>query len=358
MGLGVVAAAVAYTFARGDTEPVSADPVEVSQEGGASAAVVIEDAEQRAVMTALFASHPDHRDRLLLFPPSLLTIQPGLGERPLAEALRVADEDMVGLTITNLLGVRIDDVIVLDEEDVIAGLVGPLEVDLQNPYVVVDGEVQRVAAAAGLEPRSPQLVYELITNQGAESESALLLRQGRVWEALLDSIASDDRILTRLLAERSESVRLAMTGVAQDEGRIVAALPVTTAESVAGAGQQVVFDTAQTDEFVQGTFPYLQIAPEPRPVLELLNGNGGVGVTQPVAERLVEHGFRVIKTDNADRTDFPATQIISHGRGNEETAVAIRRLIGFGEVVLELRQPSGVFDVTIIVGNDIAPSGG
>lgn len=357
VGIAVVGAAVGYTFI--DRPPSQETPVEVvtADSTGASGLVIVTDSEGRAASIALFTSHSEERDRLLLFPPSLLTIQPGYGEHQLADSLVIGDENLASLSITNLLGIRIDDVLVVDLATLEGAITDPLEIDLAAPFLVDEGDVQRVAAAAGPEPRTPELIFRLLTDRGIGTESDLLLRQGRVWAAILDAFNEDPGVLDRLIAQRSESVRVAVAGVAQDGDRIVAALPVITAESVGGAGSQVIFDTATTDSFVQSAFPYLQIAPEPRPVLELLNGNGGVGVTQPVAERLVAEGYRVLKTDNADRTDFAVSQVIAHGRENEQTALAIQRLLGMGDVVLELRQPSAVFDATIIVGNDLARNG-
>ncbi len=357
VGFGVLGAAVAYSFIDRSVDPEAPPAVEIDESAGSSALLVVTDDEGRAAATALFASHPTERDRILLFPPSLLTIQPGFGERELADALRIGNENLLAMSVTNLLGIRIDDILILDDATLMNAINEPLDVDLAGPFLVQDGDVQRVAAAAGIEPRTPELIYTLLTDTGSDPESTLLLRQGRVWEAIVDRIASDEEVLDALIGERSESARLAVAGVSQDGERIVAALPVTTAEAVAGAGSQVVFDTAGTQAFVDSAFPYLQIAPEPRPVIELLNGNGGVGVTQPVAERLVAEGYRVLKTDNANRTDFATTQVIAHGRDNEQTALALQRLIGLGDVVLEVRQPSAVFDVTIIVGNDIAQNG-
>ncbi len=64
----------------------------------------------------------------------------------------------------------------------------------------------------------------------------------------------------------------------------------------------------------------------------------------------------MVITDNADRDDYEVTRIIAQGRENQEAAVAIRELIGRGDVSIEVRQPSGVVDVTIVVGEDL-PAG-
>ena len=72
-----------------------------------------------------------------------------------------------------------------------------------------------------------------------------------------------------------------------------------------------------------------------------------------MAEALIESGYRVVFTDNAERQDFTISRVIAQGSDHQEAAVAVQRLLGTGEVFLEQRQPSGVVDLTIIVGSDL-----
>jgi hypothetical protein len=86
--------------------------------------------------------------------------------------------------------------------------------------------------------------------------------------------------------------------------------------------------------------------------VEILNGNGRIGTTGPIAALLVDNGYRVVKTDNADRDDYAESRIIAQGREHQQDAIDVQRMLGSGEVLLELRQPSGIVDLTIIVGRD------
>ena len=103
---------------------------------------------------------------------------------------------------------------------------------------------------------------------------------------------------------------------------------------------------------------FLQLAPESRVRVEVLNGNGLIDTTQPVAALLVEAGFRVVLTDNADRSDYETTLLIAQTLTNQNAAVEARDLLGIGDVSVEVRQPSGVVDLTIIVGQDLPATGG
>ena len=87
------------------------------------------------------------------------------------------------------------------------------------------------------------------------------------------------------------------------------------------------------------------------------DGNGLVGTTGPVARVLVDAGYRVVFTDNADRQDYETSRLVAQGAEHQEAAVAVQRLLGSGDVFLEQRQPSGVVDLTIIVGSDLATQG-
>jgi len=87
--------------------------------------------------------------------------------------------------------------------------------------------------------------------------------------------------------------------------------------------------------------------------VEVLNGNGRIGTTGPIAALLVDKGYRIVKTDNADRDDYAETRVIAQGREQQQNAIDVQRILGSGEVLVEVRQPSGIVDLTIIVGRDI-----
>ena len=57
---------------------------------------------------------------------------------------------------------------------------------------------------------------------------------------------------------------------------------------------------------------------------------------------------------NADDLDFRETRVVGHTVENQDAALAVQQLLGFGEVRIEQRQPSLVVDITVIVGDDFS----
>lgn len=350
--LVIVAAAVvgSWLFLRPD--PAKPNVVDLPAATGASALMVVADEAGRTQSIMLLAASDGAADRALLFNPSLVLTVPGFGEHELGDVARLG-ENLTALAISNLLGVRIDGTVLHDADSFALAVQEPLEVDLPEPLLAREGDVQRVLAAEGSGLRNPDLLATMLTEPGLESESGFLLRQARVWAAVMAEVAADGAFADRLLASAAPLAAQAVNAASQDPDVVVSQLPVDRLDSLGGDDRErFTFDGENSGPLVERAFPYLALATEPRVVVEVLNGNGGVGVTQPVARRLVEAGYHVIRTDNADRTDYGATQIIAQGRQYQEDALAVRELLGVGEVLLELRQPSGIFDLTIIVGND------
>lgn len=353
-GAAIVAGAIAFSWFSLREPAPEPNIVDVPAVTGVSSLLVVEGPDGSAASVILIASHPTEDDRIELVNPSLLVYAPGLGEFEVSELALLGDSDLVSLAVANLLGIRIDAVHVLTRDAYLAALAEPLDVALADPFIVAEGSDERVVAAEGEGLRNAEMLYTLMTEPGTGDESSFVLRQSRVWAAIIEQVATDGTFADVLLEGAPTNTVLAVNGAAQDPNLVLSSLPVTRADVLGGEIEQYVFDGTQTDLVVGRSFPYLQLAPEPRVVIEILNGNGGVGVTAPVAELLVEQGYHVIRTDNADRDDYGQTQIVSQGREFQQAAVDISQLLGFGEVLLELRTPSGIFGVTIILGQDIS----
>jgi hypothetical protein len=136
---------------------------------------------------------------------------------------------------------------------------------------------------------------------------------------------------------------------------VVATLPVERADDT-GVGPALGLVADRIDGFVAERFGHLVLRPAGRPSIEILNGNGRIGSTHAVAAILVRQGFRVIRTDNADTFEYTDTLVVAQGEAAEESAREIVEILGHGLLVLEVRAPSGVVDVSIIVGTDV-PTG-
>ncbi|MDR9450706.1 MAG: LCP family protein [Acidimicrobiia bacterium] len=325
-------------------------------ESGSSTLLVITDRDGRAESIVLLAAHPAGGAEVVLFPPSLLAILPGFGESEIADMVRFNGPPLAGTTVTNLLGARIDAVIHLDGAGFSAAIGGPLTVDLPNPLILPESDGFTVLVAAGSAERDPETLVTLLTNQGDSDQLEWLDRQGSVWRAVLGAIDEDEAIGERLTlgAEGdSETARQTVLAAARDPDLVMTAVPVRRIEAAGGDTERYQLPSSAASAFVSDRFSYLVIRAEPRPRVEVLNGNGRIGTTGPIAALLVDQGYRIVKTDNADRDDFAETQVIAQGLEHQQDAIDVLRLLGSGEVLLELRQPSGIVDLTIIVGRDI-----
>lgn len=352
LALVLVTASITISYLRLRPQEVGPDPVVIAPDVGAAALVVVEvDALPRAIL--LIGASADQPSRLISLPDSLLAIAPGFGENTLSAAYGIGGIDLLSLTIVNLLGVRIDDTFTFTAQEFGALFDEPLEVAISRPFVSEDAAGnQKVAAGEGLQPRTAEMVVRLLTEKGVDNDLDFLFRQGEVWSAVFETIGSRKVIADRVLAGGTTAGIAAITGASQDEALVVSALPAVRVNTLSSGDERYSLDVADAADYAEQTIPYLRIGQQPRLVVEILNGNGGVGVTQPVAKTFVLAGYRVLKTDNAGTLDYPTTQVIAQGRERRADAIAAQGLLGYGEVVLEVRQPSGVVDLTIILGED------
>lgn len=349
------AVVAAWWFDNRPAEDDATPPTVDVPDTGVSALVGITTDDDTLGALALFSASDDEGTSLILFHPSLLTTLPGYGEHVLANAYRFGGEDLIATTARNLLGVRVDGIVTMSTAD-LAGLVAePLVVDLPVELVVADGTSQVVVAGTGPVGRDGQAIARLMTDAGLGTELDLLQRQGAAWAALL-ALAADDEVFAEALGGGAPgAVRDAIAAVATGDP-IVTIVPATRIEP-SGNEERYQLDGADVGPFVDQHMSFLQLEDEPRVRVEVLNGNGRIGTTQPVAAQLARAGFRVVLTDNADSSDHTTTLIIAQGTEYQQAALDLRALIGLGDVSVEIHQPSGVVDVTIIVGADL-PAGG
>lgn len=304
---------------------------------------------------ALIAVSPDGMPTVVVLPRNLLLAVPGFGEFRLADALVFEGPSLAALAVTNQFGVRIDQLVALERGAVAAAMPGPVTVDLNAALFVRGSSGLDRLVAAGRSVISPDLLETLLVEPGEGDSFEFVQRQGAAWRAILDQVAADPRVADRLLAEGGGTLAAdILVTVAGHEAGVVATVPVERAESVIGSGLAPV--SGRAEAFIAERVGHLLIRPEGRPRIEILNGNGRIGTTRVVADILVRNGFRLIRTDNADSFDHATTLVIAQGEKAQAVAREVVELLGRGSLFLEVRAPSGVVDVSIIVGDDI-PSG-
>lgn len=351
----LIGAAVAVTLWPNDDENPDPPDVEPTTDAGASLLVVVEDDSRRIASLALISTQSGGSSRVMLFPPALVTVIPGFGERPISDAMALGGLELAELTISNLLGVRIDGRVGFDEQSLADALGSDIDVDLLEPFVVSEGTTERVLVAEGQQAIDPATTAQMLADQGRDDQLDWLIRQGAVWEGIVELVGIDASALSRIL-EGTEGDPLraeqALGNAASAEEFLVTAIPVNRVS--VGDGEAYAFDGPSPEGVVSGAFPYLALAEEPRIRVEVLSGTDVIGSTRPVVARLIREGYRVLLTDNAAGDRFETSEIVAQSRAVQDAAVAVQRLLGTGEVFLNVDQPSGVVDLTIIVGADLA----
>lgn len=327
------------------------DPAGAS--GSGSVLVVVTDDGSVTRSVVLLTRPAGESGLLAIAPAQLFVLLPGFGEFPLGEATVFEDRELTALSFQNAFGIRVDHVLELTTSDLISSLRNPVEVTLSSPLIEDSGEGPELIADAGRRTYRPDVVVSLLTIRGPSEPLVWLERQTAVWEALVGVAANDPSFVNAISGRAGDvdAVEEILGAVASSEPQ-VALLPV---ERSAGAGDSDGFtvDTTGLGAFVAGRVAHLALGMEPRPRAEVLNGNGRFQATRPIVEVLVRNGFNVIRTDNAERFDFPETLIISQGNDNRPDAEQAADAIGVGSLQLELTSPSGVVDVSIIVGQDV-----
>lgn len=82
----------------------------------------------------------------------------------------------------------------------------------------------------------------------------------------------------------------------------------------------------------------------------ILNGCGIPGIAGKVTEKLVQNGYKITESKNADNFNYAVTQIISF-KADLTIAKNVREILGVGEVVRK-RAPQDLVDLAVIIGKD------
>ncbi len=333
------------------TVPIDRAPLRESR----SLLLIVGDGEGAAL--ALVSIPPADDPRLVMLPGSLLTVVPGYGEFTLTEALGFAGGDLATLAVANQMGIRIDAVASFAPAEFEAVLGDPVVVDVPVALLVEEPGGERRLIAEGRQRLAPDLVVQLLTRMGTGDQFDLLRRQEATWEALIGAVSGVPGLADRVAASSDdpESAADALRTLAAVERPDVGTPPVNRV-SIGIEDEAFVLASGVTRSYLLDVLGHLLLGDGGRPRLEVLNGNGVPGTTDSVIGDLVRAGFFVIKTGNADRFDYPVSQVIAQGSDAEGAAQRAREVLGFGEVFLEGTAPSLVVDVSIIVGTDI-PAG-
>ncbi len=325
-------------------------------------AVAPEGTGKQAESIVLFGLVGESRASAVAIPPGTTTDVPVHGPATLGESSSFGGPDLLELSTENLLGVRVDSTVILDRQgfiDAIAPL-APFDILVEERLGVREGnEIVTRFQAGRYSMDAPTLNAYMELRGDGESEMARLARHQKVWEAIIERARALQEVQ---LVFEPDGVHVAANAPASTAAEVISALryrevsfsllPVDPKQSLEG---EESFEPRQGDiqRVVSQMFPGAAVAPdvESRIRIGILNGNGGVGVSEAVARRLVPLGYRVVYTENAGRFDYPETQIVFYRTPDERFARDIRAALGRGRLVFN-RETQDVVDILIVVGRD------
>jgi len=301
---------------------------------------------------ALLVQSPLGDPELIMIPQTLLLQVPGFGEFSIAEALQFGGPNLAGLALSNEMGIRIDDLAPLAAGGLSAVGEG-IVIDVPVELFVEEDDGSRRLIAAGRQRLSADLVELLLVEMGTGDQFDWLRRQEAVWVGVLESVAVDPGVALQLVAGSADPEAAAALLVSVAGQALIGAPPVDRV-AMGASLDALVLATDRIGEYVMDRLAHLVLGEGRRPRVEIMNGNGMAGSGIAVAEVLVAEGFYVFRSGNADRFDYETSQIIAQGEDAVPAALLAGEALGVADVLLEGRAPSGVVDVSIIVGADLA----
>ena len=291
-------------------------PVQASPEAFVSSTLTLLDVRTDAgPLLAVVGSSGTPASAAIVIPSNVLITIPGEGDGTTTEAALLPGRE-AATSIANLLGVWV-------------------------PHYAVTNTARlaRVVDRAGGiqvfgQTRSGSEVTDILNERGAAPALQWreivdgLLSEGVTWQET-DLIELDDSSVPGLLAAAA--------------GASAQVLP--TEQATRGLKQPDQSGTAQMMTTAFG-------APDRIPIpVVVLNGSGVPGIGEPVAERLIPAGFRIVVNGNASSFDHDATLIVAGTEEEQGSAERVREALGVGEVSISGIR-SGLGDVTIVVGKD------
>jgi hypothetical protein len=265
---------------------------------------------------AVVAAGPDAHPVVVVVPPTISLTIPGQGDGRAVDAAELPASE-AAIAISNLLGVWIPHVAVTDPAHLAAVIDRAGGVEAFGSTQTGD-QIRKVL-------EQPDPARGLTWRQALQG----LFAAAPTWSSA-DFIETDDAGAVALLLEEAK-------------GAPIRLLPAErTAPGYLRPEPEALTRLVAQDLGGPST--------EPIPVV-VLNGSGAPGVGQSVAARLIPAGFRVSISENASSFDHDSTLVVAGTTADQAAAERVQALLGVGTVSVA-GVPSGLGDVTIVVGKD------
>lgn len=319
-----------------------------------------------ATSLTLFGLNDDGSASIVFLPPGTSSEIPARGPDRLGDAVNLSSPNLMRLTVENLLGIRLDSAITLSSDGMrrFFDPLAPIPITIPERLSAQENNVLVPKFIPGTyEFDSARLVEYMNFRADGEGEIQRLSRHQRAWDAALERARENhggERMAASLgdanLVSQAEVAALGeFLGRISDADRGYALLPVDPKQSLEGE-ERYEPRTEDIQAMVNQRFAGARsdFSESGRVRLGILNGNGGVGVTEEVAKILIPEGYRVVFTENADNFDYKETQIVFNRTPFEDSARDVQRRLGVGRLILN-RSPQDVADIIVIVGKDFPP---
>jgi len=226
---------------------------------------------------------------------------------------------------------RVEHAAVTDEAGIVmlVNAAGGVTVDLDQP-------VESGGTTVG--PGPTRLNGEQVAAYLGEGSEDAVLRWEDVVDVLVESVPASVWSAAVPAGEDSAAVASLLSGA---KGADVLELPTT----VTGLGRTK--DPGGVRELVSGAFP--AAAPPVKTIV--LDGAGIQGAATDVVARVSPAGFWVVAVQNMRRFNHEETQVVAGDESFLDDATRVASLLGVGRVYVG-GQPTGVAEVTIVVGKD------
>ena len=263
-------------------------------------------------------------------PMGLTIVVPGAGEMR-ARDLAALSGPSVRVGLSNLIGSWAPHYVVTDVDRLAAMVdaVGGLHADLAQGFVLPSA----VVGPGPVTLTGAQVKGLLVSTQGAEAQAA--------WKAVLTAWLAEPQTLESGDVAETDDLRAVAAVLVAARGARVLDVPTKTV-----AGTTLVTAQPEFDALMKRTFG----TAVPVPVI-VENGSGRPGIGEAVARRILPAGFRVVISENAPTFGVVRTTITANGRDHVGQARRLRHELGVGRVRLS-RVPSGIGDITVVVGRD------
>ena len=286
-------------------------------------------------LAAVIGSRGAAEPAVVALPSEMPFTVPGQGEASVADAADLPASSF-RTAVSNLLGTWIPHYAALNRSTIgsIVDRVPGIQVDLQDTFEAIG----RTLGPGPARLTGPE-VLRYLDVRGPHLE----LR----WELVLEGLLRGRPAVLPsdfLQADDAAAVIDVLDGV---HGAPVQQLPV---KDVGGDPRDPLIEPNRDalPAFVASAFGGAPPAPVP---VVVVNGSGAPGVGASVASRIVPAGFRVVLSQNAERFDHERTAVIASGDEHIDEATRARDALGVGEVQVT-KVPSGLADVTIVIGKD------